>query len=162
MKASKRVLLVNPARVVSLLAIGLLAACTGEVDGQKASSNANGSAGSSNSAGTGSSASGTGGGSASGAPATGPQDCEGSEVAMPKRLVRLSFNQLASSLRPSFGDAEAGGGVNSGAGVAATGVRGGATSSFGTSGAGSAGGPRSGSAREPSAATTWPSLVSSR
>jgi len=34
-----------------------------------------------------------------------PQDCDGDEIAMPKRLVRLSFNQIASSLRPVFGDA---------------------------------------------------------
>src|SRR5882724_1653210 len=30
-------------------------------------------------------------------------DCEGWDVAMPKRLIRLSFNQLASSLGPIFG-----------------------------------------------------------
>jgi hypothetical protein len=30
-------------------------------------------------------------------------DCEGWDIAMPKRLIRLSFNQLASSLGPIFG-----------------------------------------------------------
>lgn len=34
-----------------------------------------------------------------------PEGCDGPEVAMPKRLIRLSFNQLASSLRPVFGEA---------------------------------------------------------
>jgi hypothetical protein len=33
-----------------------------------------------------------------------PAGCDGPEVAMPKRLIRLSFNQLASSLRPIFGE----------------------------------------------------------
>jgi Protein of unknown function (DUF1592)/Protein of unknown function (DUF1588)/Protein of unknown function (DUF1595)/Protein of unknown function (DUF1585) len=43
----------------------------------------------------------SGGGSTS----VGPQDCTGDEIAMPKRLIRLSFNQIASSLRPVFGEA---------------------------------------------------------
>jgi hypothetical protein len=34
-----------------------------------------------------------------------PEGCEGPEIAMPKRLIRLSFPQLASSMRPVFGDA---------------------------------------------------------
>jgi hypothetical protein len=42
---------------------------------------------------------------AAGSATSTPQDCTGDEIAMPKRLVRLSFNQLASSLRPVFGDA---------------------------------------------------------
>lgn len=49
---------------------------------------------------------GTGGASGAGGSSTlGPQDCDGNEIAMPKRLIRLSFNQIASSLRPVFGDA---------------------------------------------------------
>jgi hypothetical protein len=33
-----------------------------------------------------------------------PGDCNGAEVAMPKRIIRLSFGQIAQSLRPVFGD----------------------------------------------------------
>lgn len=33
------------------------------------------------------------------------EDCTGWEIAMPKRLIRLTFHQIASSLRPVFGDA---------------------------------------------------------
>lgn len=49
----------------------------------------------------GSNASGGSGGTAT----VGPQNCDGNEIAMPKRLIRLSFNQIANSLRPTFGDA---------------------------------------------------------
>ena len=50
------------------------------------------------------------GGSGGGGDATStPQNCDGTEIAMPRRLIRLSFNQLASSLRPVFGDAFANG-----------------------------------------------------
>lgn len=40
-----------------------------------------------------------------GSSTVGPEGCDGPEIAMPKRLIRLSFNQVASSLRPIFGDA---------------------------------------------------------
>lgn len=40
-----------------------------------------------------------------GSSTVGPEGCDGPEIAMPKRLIRLSFNQVASSLRPVFGDA---------------------------------------------------------
>lgn len=36
---------------------------------------------------------------------TGPSNCDGAEVAMPKRIIRLSFSQVANSFRPAFGDA---------------------------------------------------------
>jgi hypothetical protein len=51
----------------------------------------------------GSSAGGASGMSGSGTVA--PQNCDGTEIAMPKRLIRLSFNQIANSLRPTFGNA---------------------------------------------------------
>jgi hypothetical protein len=72
-----------------------LAACTAEVTGnpKKAGNPAAGGASS------------TGGSSGTSGSTTQPQDCDGSEVAMPKRLIRLTFNQIASSLRPVFGDA---------------------------------------------------------
>jgi len=77
---------------VSVLALATLAACTAEVTGKDPIKNPGnpGAAGSSASGGT---------------STVGPQDCVGAEVAMPKRLVRLTFNQIASSLRPVFGDA---------------------------------------------------------
>jgi hypothetical protein len=54
----------------------------------------------------GSGASGAGGESGGGGK-TGNQspDCEGWDVAMPKRVIRLSFNQIAGSLSPIFGEA---------------------------------------------------------
>jgi hypothetical protein len=63
---------------------------------------------------SGESTEGSGGGGTGAAPGAGgggpkPPDqmegCSGWEVAMPKRLIRLSFNQLATSLRPILGDA---------------------------------------------------------
>lgn len=52
---------------------------------------------------------GTSGASSGGAPVMKPPDqatdCKGWDVAMPKRLIRLSFNQLATSLGPVFGEA---------------------------------------------------------
>jgi hypothetical protein len=74
---------------VSVLAVAA-AACTGEVDGKFVPKGDMGMAGSSS----------TGGSST-----VGPEGCDGPEIAMPKRLIRLSFNQVASSLRPIFGDA---------------------------------------------------------
>jgi len=57
----------------------------------------------------GSNAGGTGGGQPTGGSAGQagglPDDCTGSELAMPKRLIRLSFNQLANTLRGGVGDA---------------------------------------------------------
>jgi len=43
------------------------------------------------------------GGSVDMRPPNQAEDCEGWEVAMPKRLIRLSFNQIATSLLPVFG-----------------------------------------------------------
>jgi hypothetical protein len=51
-------------------------------------------------------ASGSGSGGMSGSDTKPPNqaaDCEGWDVAMPKRLIRLSFNQIAASLSPIFG-----------------------------------------------------------
>jgi len=52
---------------------------------------------------------GTSGASSGGAGVTKPPDqaadCRGWDIAMPKRLIRLSFNQLATSLVPVFGQA---------------------------------------------------------
>jgi hypothetical protein len=45
------------------------------------------------------------GGGSGGKGANQSADCAGWEIAMPKRVVRLSFNQVAASLRPIFGDA---------------------------------------------------------
>jgi hypothetical protein len=36
-------------------------------------------------------------------PADQADDCDGWDVAMPRRIIRLSFNQLATSLTPVFG-----------------------------------------------------------
>jgi len=49
----------------------------------------------------------TGSGGGSGTTTSGPMpvDCEGSTVAASKRMVRLTFNQLANSVRSLFGDA---------------------------------------------------------
>ena len=97
MKASKlhldRLGVTQGAWAVSLVALASLAACTAEVTGKdpiKNPGNPNG---------------GNGAGGGSGGSMTAPQDCDGPEIAMPKRLIRLSFNQIASSLRPVFGDA---------------------------------------------------------
>ena len=73
--------------------------CTGVVN-----NNNNGQPGSGGSATT------TGGNSSTGGsvdmrPPNQSEDCEGWEVAMPKRLIRLSFNQVATSLAPIFGQA---------------------------------------------------------
>jgi hypothetical protein len=74
------------AGLVSILGVATaLSACSAEVTDGKANSGGS---------------SGTGGGTT-----VLPAGCDGPEVAMPKRLIRLSFNQLASSLRPIFGDA---------------------------------------------------------
>lgn len=69
-----------------------------------------GSAGGTNPAGTGGTGNnGTSGASSGGAGVTKPPDqaadCKGWDVAMPKRLIRLSFNQVATSLVPVFGEA---------------------------------------------------------
>jgi hypothetical protein len=77
---------------VSVLALSL-SACTAEVSGIQKTPGSGTTGGAAGTTGVGGSASVT------------PQDCDGDEVAMPKRLIRLSFNQLASSLRPVFGDA---------------------------------------------------------
>lgn len=66
-----------------------MASCTAEVGGKYGNTN-NGGAGTS----------GTGGTST-----VGPQGCTDTEIAVTKRLIRLSFNQLATSLKPAFGDA---------------------------------------------------------
>lgn len=51
-------------------------------------------------------ATGTGGGGSDGGKVGNQSpDCEGWDVAMPKRVIRLSFNQIAGSLRPIFGEA---------------------------------------------------------
>lgn len=47
--------------------------------------------------------SGAGGMSGSMKPPNQSEDCEGWDVAMPRRLIRLSFNQIATSLLPIFG-----------------------------------------------------------
>jgi hypothetical protein len=65
--------------------------CTGVIEGQ----------------GGGSTGTGPGPDAAGGGPDKPPNmaaDCEGWDVAMSKRVIRLSFNQLATSLRPVFGD----------------------------------------------------------
>src|SRR5688572_23478568 len=54
---------------------------------------------------SGGSSSAGGNGSGGGKGANQSDDCQGWEIAMPKRVVRLSFNQVAGSLRPIFGDA---------------------------------------------------------
>lgn len=69
--------------VVALLAAG----CTGVID-QTDDGSARGPAGGSTSK-----------------PPNEAEDCVGWEIAMPKRVIRLSFNQVATSLRPIFGDA---------------------------------------------------------
>lgn len=95
MKASKHLSLVTSAWAVSVLA-SLLGGCTAEVTGRYAPKNEqNMSGGSSAGGASGTSGSGTGG----------PQNCDGAEIAMPKRLIRLTFNQVANSLRPTFGNA---------------------------------------------------------
>ena len=57
--------------------------------------------------GPGTSTTGLGGGTGSGTTTSGPMPtgCEGSTVAASKRMVRLTFNQLATSVRSLFGDA---------------------------------------------------------
>ncbi len=47
--------------------------------------------------------SGAGGGGSGSTPL--PEGCDGPEIVMPKRMIRLSFPQLAASMRPVFGDA---------------------------------------------------------
>jgi hypothetical protein len=75
-----------PAWAVSVLGLAAsLTACTAEVTGDNRRHDMMGSAG-------------TGGMTVL------PAGCEGSEIAMPKRLIRLSFPQVASSMRPVFGD----------------------------------------------------------
>ena len=91
MKASKLSLVTSSAWAVSVLALSTFA-CTAEVDGKFVPKGGPGTGGSS-------------GNGAGGSSTVGPQDCEGPEIAMPKRLVRLSFNQIAGSLRPVFGEA---------------------------------------------------------
>lgn len=81
-------------RAVSILALGsALTACTAEVTGPGTMQIPSGGG-----------SSGSGGSSSGGGATVQPQDCNGAEVAMPRRIIRLSFNQLASSLRPIFGD----------------------------------------------------------
>jgi hypothetical protein len=77
---------------VALGALPLLA-CTAMIDGEiEGSGNGSGSG----------AAAGSGGGTSK--PADQMEGCSGWEVAMPKRLIRLSFNQIATSLRPIVGD----------------------------------------------------------
>lgn len=72
-----------------LLCSAFAAGCTGIVEEpERPLSGATGTAG-------------TGGGGKGGSQSP---DCEGWDVAMPKRVIRLSFNQIAGSLRPIFGD----------------------------------------------------------
>lgn len=74
---------------LAAMAALVLSACTGIVD-----------------AGGGSPGSGPGGSSIAG-PGVGPEACEGSEIAAPKRIVRLSFNQIANAVRSLTNDAQA-------------------------------------------------------
>jgi hypothetical protein len=75
--------------------------CTGVIDG---TGHAPGSAGSSG-VGPDGTVNGAGsGGAAVDKPPNMATDCEGWDIAMSKRVIRLSFNQLATSLRPVFGD----------------------------------------------------------
>ncbi len=79
-------------------------ACTGEISDFEppASGGTNASASGGASPGAGGSG-GTGGMDQK--PPNQAEDCVGWDVAMPKRLIRLSFNQVAQSLRAIFGDA---------------------------------------------------------
>ncbi|HVY29527.1 MAG TPA: DUF1592 domain-containing protein [Polyangiaceae bacterium] len=84
----------------TLLALGVTAlagGCTGVVDGNKAGMQPTP---------PGVSGGGTGGSSAV-TPTVDPATCDGTEVPVPKRLVRLSFNQIANSVRALTDDAEA-------------------------------------------------------
>lgn len=92
MNGSSKGWLGAPWAAVSILGLcGAQAACTAELDGQAPMrSDVTG---------------GQSGGGSSGGGTTAPQNCDGAEVAMPKRLIRLSFSQLATTLRPVFGDA---------------------------------------------------------
>lgn len=78
-----------------LVGLAVATACTGGIEGNPGAGGAPGASG----AGTGAMASGGTGGS------TPLGDCQGVEVAVPKRLVRLSFNQIASSVRALTSDA---------------------------------------------------------
>ena len=85
-----------PLLAIAWLSIG----CTGIVDGpaNRGASSTGGSSG----LGSGGTGTGTAGGETK--PPNMSADCEGWEVAMPRRVIRLSFNQLATSLRPVFGE----------------------------------------------------------
>jgi hypothetical protein len=73
--------------------------CTGVVEGNGKNNGQPGTGGSGMTTGGSSST----GGSVDMRPPNQSEDCEGWEVAMPKRLIRLSFNQVATSLLPVFG-----------------------------------------------------------
>ena len=85
-----------------LAAAWLSIGCTGIVDGT--ANRGNGSTGGTTGLGTGGNGNGNGTAGDGTKPTNMSADCEGWEVAMPKRVIRLSFNQLATSLRPVFGD----------------------------------------------------------
>src|SRR6187549_1441664 len=92
-----------------LLGAGLLAACQSKIvphDGTMpgAGSTLTSTAGGTDSTSTAAATSTAGGVSTTGG-ANPPTDCEGSALAAPKRMVRLTFNQLANSVRSLFGDA---------------------------------------------------------
>ncbi len=91
MNGSSKRRLSAPWAAVSILGLcGAQAACTAEVSGQNPKRiDVDGQSGS----------------SSGGTSSVTPQNCDGNEVAMPRRLIRLSFNQIATSLRPLFGDA---------------------------------------------------------
>src|SRR4051812_6562114 len=74
-----------------------LAACTGAVSG-------NGTTDPVSTGGSGGSAA-TTGGSGTIPGGNGPIACDGSTVSDPKRIVRLSFNQISNTMRALFGDA---------------------------------------------------------
>lgn len=84
------------ALVVAVMAGGL--GCTGVVNGDQTGTGPDGTTG-------GTAGTGTGGASTMGGGKTGNEmpGCEGWAIAMPKRLIRLSFNQITTSLVPIFG-----------------------------------------------------------
>ncbi len=85
MKISKPSQALHPVWAWSVLSLaGAMAACTAAGPGNEHSPNNNNNMGGSSSTPL-------------------PQGCDGPEIAMPKRLIRLSFNQIASSLKPIFG-----------------------------------------------------------
>lgn len=81
---------------MALAALPILA-CTGTIERLTGGEDGRGDVG----VGSGGSSAGGGGGSK---PPDMMEGCTGWDVVMPKRLIRLSFNQIATSLRPVFGD----------------------------------------------------------